>query len=425
MTDKKHVIIIGAGFGGLQAVKILGNKKDVTITIIDKTNHHLFQPLLYQIASAVLSPADIAIPVRLLTEKYKNVTVVMDEVTGIDKTSKTVTLGDRIMKYDYLILATGAETSYFGNTDWMKYTCGLKNLNDALLIRNRLLFAFEEAENQPERAAELLKFVIIGGGPTGVELAGSIAELSRRIIRKDFRNIDTAKSEIILIEGGPDLIPSFDRKLSVYTKTQLQKRGVNVLLNTRVMKIEKNKAVLKTFEGEKEIYPSLMIWAAGIEAVPLSSSLEETTDRQKRLIVNNDCSLKDHPEIFAIGDIAHYTGEDGKPLPGVGPVAMQQGRYAARTILNEIKGKPRKAFKYFFKGNMATIGRKDAVTEFRSLRLTGFIAWLAWLFVHLMYQVGFKNKVSILITWIWSYFTFGAGARVIVNPVQLKNLSES
>ena len=349
----------------------------------------------------------------------------MDEVTGIDKTSKTVTLGDRIMKYDYLILATGAETSYFGNTDWMKYTCGLKNLNDALLIRNRLLFAFEEAENHPERAAELLKFVIISGGPTGVELAGSIAELSRRIIRKDFRNIDTAKSEIILIEGGPDLIPTFDRKLSVYTKTQLQKRGVNVLLNTRVMKIEKNKAVLKTFEGEKEIYPSLMIWAAGIEAVPLSSSLEETTDRQKRLIVNNDCSLKDHPEIFAIGDIAHYTGEDGKPLPGVGPVAMQQGRYAARTILNEIKGKPRKAFKYFFKGNMATIGRKDAVTEFRSLRLTGFIAWLAWLFVHLMYQVGFKNKVSILITWIWSYFTFGAGARVIVNPVQLKNLSES
>ena len=425
MTEKKHVIIIGAGFGGLQAVKILGNKKDVTVTIIDKTNHHLFQPLLYQIASAVLSPADIAIPVRLLTEKYKNVTVVMDEVTGIDKTSKTVTLGDRIMKYDYLILATGAETSYFGNTDWMKYTCGLKNLNDALLIRNRLLFAFEEAENQPERAAELLKFVIIGGGPTGVELAGSIAELSRRIIRKDFRNIDTAKSEIILIEGGPDLIPSFDRKLSVYTKTQLQKRGVNVLLNTRVMKIEKNKAVLKTFEGEKEIYPSLMIWAAGIEAVPLSSSLEETTDRQKRLIVNNDCSLKDHPEIFAIGDIAHYTGEDGKPLPGVGPVAMQQGRYVARTILNEIKGKPRKVFKYFFKGNMATIGRKDAVTEFRSLRLTGFIAWLAWLFVHLMYQVGFKNKVSILITWIWSYFTFGAGARVIVNPVQLKNLSES
>ena len=417
MEFKKHVIIIGAGFGGLQAVKKLSRDKELRITFIDRSNHHLFQPLLYQVATAVLSPADIAIPTRSLTDKWKNVTVIMDEVTRIDKDNKTVFFDGRSMNFDYLILAMGAQTGYFGHDDWKKYTTGLKNLNDALKIRQRLLISFEEAENNPDRAKELLKYVIVGGGPTGVELAGSIGELTRRIIKKDFRNIDTAKSEIILIEGSADLLQDFGRELSVYTKEQLQKRGVNVMLNTRVEKIEQNKVFVKTLEGEKIIDANIIIWAAGVQAVPLTSELDENLDRQKRIIVNSDCSLPDHPDIFVIGDMAAFKTAGGKYLPGISAVAMQEGRYVASTIINDLKGKPRKSFEYFDKGSMATIGRKDGVAKFRKFKLTGLIGWLGWLFVHLFYQVGFKNKISILITWIWSYLTFGAGARVIVNPI--------
>lgn len=417
MEYKKHVIIIGAGFGGLQAVKKLAADKELRITFIDRSNHHLFQPLLYQVATAVLSPADIAIPTRSLTDKWKNVTVIMDEVTRIDKQNKTVFFNDRSLKFDYLILAMGAQTGYFGHDDWKNYTTGLKNLKDALRIRQRLLISFEEAENNPEKANELLRYVIVGGGPTGVELAGSIGELSHRIIKKDFRNIDTSKSEIILIEGGADLLQDFGRELSVYTKKQLQKRGVNVMLNTRVEKIAENKVIVKTLEGVKTINANIIIWAAGVEAVPLTRELNENLDRQKRIIVNSDCSLPDHPDIFVIGDMAAFKTADGKFLPGVSAVAMQEGRYVAFTIRNDLKGKERKPFKYFDKGSMATIGRKDGVARFRKFRLTGLLGWLGWLFVHLFYQVGFKNKVSILITWIWSYLTFGAGARVIVNPI--------
>lgn len=417
MGIDKHVVIIGAGFGGLQAVKKLAKNKDLRITFIDRSNHHLFQPLLYQVATAVLSPADIAIPTRSLTDKWKNVTVIMDEVTRIDKENKTVYFDGRSLKFDYLILAMGAQTGYFGHDDWRNYTTGLKNLKDALKIRQRLLISFEEAENHPERAKELLKYVIVGGGPTGVELAGSIGELSHRIIKKDFRNIDTSKSEIILIEGGSDLLVEFGRQLSVYTKLQLQKRGVNVMLNTRVEKIESNKVYVKTLDGDKVINANIIIWAAGVEAVPLTRELNENLDRQKRIIVNNDCSLPDHPDIFVIGDMAAFKTAEGKFLPGVSAVAMQEGRYVASNILKKIKGKSAKPFEYFDKGSMATIGRKDGVARFRNFRLTGLLGWLGWLFVHLFYQVGFKNKVSILITWIWSYLTFGAGARVIVNPI--------
>jgi NADH dehydrogenase len=417
MEFKKHVIIIGAGFGGLQAVKKLARDKALRITFIDRSNHHLFQPLLYQVATAVLSPADIAIPTRSLTDKWENVTVIMDEVIRIDKENKTVFFDMGSLKFDYLILAMGAQTGYFGHDDWKKYTTGLKNLNDALRIRQRLLISFEEAENNPDKAKELLKYVIVGGGPTGVELAGSIGELTRRIIKKDFRNIDTAKSEIILIEGSADLLQDFGRELSVYTKEQLQKRGVNVMLNTRVEKIEQNKVFVKTLEGEKIIDANIIIWAAGVQAVPLTSELDENLDRQKRIIVNSDCSLPDHPYIFVIGDMAAFKTAGGKYLPGISAVAMQEGRYVASTIINDLKGKPRKSFEYFDKGSMATIGRKDGVAKFRKFKLTGLIGWLGWLFVHLFYQVGFKNKISILITWIWSYLTFGAGARVIVNPI--------
>ncbi|HQY20087.1 MAG TPA: NAD(P)/FAD-dependent oxidoreductase [Ignavibacteria bacterium] len=413
MDDRKHVIVIGAGFGGLQAVKKLSGNKDIRITFIDRKNHHLFQPLLYQVATAVLNPADIAIPTRSLTYKMKNVTVLMDEVTEIDKSNKRIILNDKVLPYDYLVIATGAMTSYFGHSIWKEYTLGLKNLMDALSIRNKLLFSFEEAENHPDRADELLKYIIIGGGPTGVELAGSIAELSNSIINDDFRNIDTRKSKIILIEGGSDLLPSFDRKLSVYTKKRLEKRGVTIMLNSRVLNIEKNSVFIKAPDGERTLHGNLIIWAAGVKAVPLNADSGFDVDRQQRIKVNKYCSLNEYPDVFAIGDAADFTDENGKPLPGLSAVAMQQGRYVAKCIINDIKKKSNEPFRYLNKGNMATIGRMDAVGEVSKFRITGTLAWLLWLFVHLFYQVGFKNRVTILITWIWSYFTFGASARII------------
>jgi NADH:quinone reductase (non-electrogenic) len=419
MAEKKHVIIVGAGFGGLQAVKKLSKDKSLKITLIDKTNHHLFQPLLYQIATAVLSPADIAIPTRSMTEKMKNVTVIMDEVTAIDKENNIIYFDGRSLKYDYLILAMGAKSGYFGHDDWKKHTSGLKSLTDALKIRRQILMSFEEAENYPEDARKLLKYIIIGGGPTGVELAGSIAELSHRIVRKDFRNIDTNKSEIILIEGGPELVPTFDKKLSLYTKKQLEKRGVKVLLNTRVQNIEDKKVFVRTQDGEeKEIEGNIIIWAAGVEPVSITSELGVELDRGKRIIVNQYCALPGYPNVFVIGDMSDFKTESGESLPGVSPVAMQQGRYVAKLIIDELKGKKRlKPFHYLDKGTMATIGRKNAIAEYKSFKMTGLIGWLAWLFVHLYYQVGFKNKISILLTWMWSYLTFGAGARVIQDAV--------
>ncbi|MEO8445852.1 MAG: NAD(P)/FAD-dependent oxidoreductase [bacterium] len=425
MQENVNVIVIGAGFGGLQAVKKLARQKNFRITLIDKTNHHLFQPLLYQVATAVLSSADIAIPSRSLTEKYENVTVIMEEVTRIDKENKSVFFNGRSLKYDFLILAMGAQTGYFGHEDWKKYTSGLKNLPDALEIRKRLLLSFEEAENHPEDAGKLLKYIIIGGGPTGVELAGSIAELSHVIIRKDFRNIDTSKAEIILIEGGADLVPSFDRTLSVYTKKQLEKRGVTVMLNSRVANVEDKIIYVNTLDGQKIIEGNIIIWAAGVEPVPMTQNMGISLDRSKRVIVNQYCYIDGYPDIFVIGDMSDHKQANGKPLPGLGPVAMQQGRYVAKFIINKLKGKQTPPFRFLDKGNMATIGRKNAIAEFRSLKMTGLIGWFAWLFVHLYYMVGFKNKISILITWIWSYLTFGAGARVIQDPINSKSKENS
>lgn len=420
MIEKKTIIVAGAGFGGLQAVKKLMRNRRLEVIWIDRSNHHLFQPLLYQIASAVLSPADIALPARLLTRGRKNVTVIMDEITGIDKANRLVIIGDRQFRYDYLILSLGAQTGYFGRNDWKQFASGLKSLNDALQIRKRILLSFEQAENHPGESERLLNYVIVGGGPTGVEVAGSLAELSGRIMKRDFRNIDTTKTKITLIEAGSDLLPSFDRSLSVYTKQALLKRGVNVMLNTRVKDISQNRVLVSTQEGEKEINTGLIIWAAGIESVPITSQLTDKLDRQKRVLVNSNCSLDGFPEIFVIGDMAAFKDKHGKFLPGVGPVAMQQGRHAAKTILRELKGKKREPFRYIDKGNMATIGRKDAVAEFKGLKMKGFTGWIAWLLVHLFYQVGFKNKLNILITWIWSYLTFGAGARVITDPIHEK-----
>jgi NADH dehydrogenase len=417
MSQQKHVVIVGAGFGGLQAVKKLSKDKSLKITLIDRTNHHLFTPLLYQVATAVLSPADIAIPTRNLTRGMKNVTVIMENVTGVDLDKREVFFNDTSVKYDYLILTAGTQTSYFGHDKWEEFTLGLKDLVDALRIRKRILFSFEEAENHPERADELLNYIIIGGGPTGVEMAGSIAELSHNIIKKDFRKIDTTKTKITLIEAGPRLLPSFDEKLSEYTKRSLEKRGVKVLVNTRVENIEENKVYI----SNEVLHSQLIIWAAGVEPVPVAQQLKLQHDRQKRIIVNKYCSTDDYPEVFVIGDIAHFE-QGGQPLAGVSPVAMQEGRYVAKIIKEEINGNKReKPFHYINKGTMATIGRKDAVAEFAGFKLKGFIGWIFWLFIHLWYQVGFKNKISILVTWIWSYLTFGATARVIQSPIDSKD----
>ena len=410
-TKQIHVVVVGAGFGGLQVVKKLANRKGIQVTVVDKTNHHLFQPLLYQVATAVLSPSDIAIPARSLTTKMPNVSVMMTEATNVDKEKKLLYCHDKVLPYDYLVLAMGARTSYFGHDQWAEFAPGLKSLADALRIRRNILLSFEQAElaEKAPDVASLLRCVIIGGGPTGVELAGSIAELAHTIIRKDFRRIDPATTEVVLIEAGPRLLPSFSPVLAKITKLQLEKRGVTVMLNAPVLNIDERGVHLQ----DRVIKAQSMIWAAGVETNPFASKLNVALDQAKRVIVNRFCALEEHPEIFVIGDMANFSEGLAHPLPGVSPVAMQQGRFVARTIVNDLKGAARRPFAYLDKGQMATIGRKDAIAEVGPLKLSGVMGWLAWLFVHLFYQVGFKNKVSILLAWVWSYLRFRAGARLI------------
>ncbi|MBK8394735.1 MAG: NAD(P)/FAD-dependent oxidoreductase [Leptospiraceae bacterium] len=413
MAEDKHVVIVGAGFAGLQAAKKLGNRKGIKVTVVDKNNHHLFQPLLYQVASSVLSPADIAIPTRSITTDLQNISIIMSELTEINKEHKKLHLEHTTIQYDYLILAIGARTSYFGNDHWKKFAPGMKNLSDALKVRKNILVSFERAEleTNPAKVAELLNYVVIGGGPTGVELSGAIAELSHHIIRNDFRFIDSSLSKITLIEGGPRLLPSFSEKSSEVARKELVKRGVDVRLNTRVVNIDE-----EGVHTDSEIIKSHnIIWAAGVAANPFTAKLGVELDKSGRVIVDKHCSIPSNPEIFCIGDMANFSEGLDRPLPGVSPVAMQQGRYVADVIMRELSGKERNPFQYFDKGSMATIGRMDAVAEMGNLRMSGILGWLGWLFVHLFYQVGFKNKISILITWIWSYISFQAGARLIQN----------
>lgn len=412
MLNKKRVVVIGAGFGGLQVVHKLGNQKEVDVVLIDKRNHHLFQPLLYQVATAVLSPADIAIPTRSILNSYKNVRVIMGEVHSVDFKKQIVYYGEkRSLDYDYLVLAIGSKTSYFGKDSWKKYTIGLKNLLDALAIRKKILMTFEEAEIAPDPidARKLLNYVVVGGGPTGVEMAGAIAELSYQIMKKDFRNIDPRLAKVTLIEAGPRLLSQFHPELSEFTKKSLEKRGVRVLLNSPVRKIDSKGVHLDT----ETIESRTIIWAAGVEGTDFALRLGVPLDKSKRILVDSECRVKGFSNVFALGDAANFSEGLDRPLPGVSPVAMQQGRYIADWILRDIQNKPKKPFRYFDKGSMATIGRKDAVAQIGKIRLKGFLGWLAWLFVHLFYQVGFKNKVSILISWIWSYLVFRAGARLI------------
>ncbi|MDQ3002239.1 MAG: NAD(P)/FAD-dependent oxidoreductase [Fibrobacterota bacterium] len=409
---KKHVVIIGGGFGGIRAAKALGRTGKFQVTVLDRKNHHLFQPLLYQVATASLNPSDIAVPIRQILARWDDVRVHMEVVTSVDKAGKAVITESHRHPYDYLVMACGASHSYFGRNDWEDLAPGLKTVEQALEIRRRVLTAFEQAEKEgdPARQARLLTFVVIGGGPTGVELAGALAELNRTIVSKEFRSIRSHNTRVILLQGGERLLPAFDPRLSEKAKAALEKMGVEVKLDKIARDITPQGVKL----DNEFIETSNVLWAAGVKPTALNKLLGVPMDREGRVIVNPDLSLPGSPEIFVIGDQAHFDTPHG-PLPGLAPVAMQQGVAAAMNILRDAVGKPRKPFRYLDKGIMAVIGRSHAVTQFHGLKLSGFPAWIMWLFVHIMYLVGHRNRIIVLINWAWSYFTFKRGARLITT----------
>lgn len=409
----RRVVIIGGGFGGLEAAKAL-RKASVRITLLDRQNHHLFQPLLYQVATAALSPADIAEPLRHILRKQENVEVILSEAKSIDAAGRRVMTTDGPLEYDYLIVAAGARHSYFGHDEWEKAAPGLKSLDDALEIRRRMLMAFEIAEktrDDAEREAAMT-FVIVGGGPTGVEMAGAIAEIARVTLIKDFRHIDSSQARVHLIEGGPEILSAFSGELPESARKQLANLGVEVRLGTRVEQVSEEGVELS---GGEKIASKTVIWAAGNAASPLGASLGVPLDPQGRVIVKEDCSIPGHGEVFVIGDQAHFAAGEGKPLPGLSPVAMQQGRHVAKNLIALLRGQPTERFEYFDKGSMATIGRNAAVAEMGSIRFSGIIAWFAWLFVHLIFLVGFRNRIAVLFNWAYAYLTYGRGARLITG----------
>ena len=410
-----RVVIVGGGFGGLEAAKKLACK-NVRLTVIDRTNYHLFQPLLYQVATAALSPADIAAPIRAILHKCNNVEVMLAEVQSVDVNTRVVHAGDLAVQYDYLILATGARHSYFGHPEWEHLAPGLKSLEDAVEIRRRILLAFEFAEkiSDPAARAAAMTFVIIGGGPTGVEMAGAIAEIARHTLARDFRHIDPSSARVVLIESEPQVLAAFPEDLRTSAMKQLQDLGVEVRAGVHATDL--TEAGLRV--GDEFIPCRVKIWAAGNNASFVGKSLGVPIDRVGRVIVQNDLTIPGHPEVQVIGDLANLTGKDGKPLPGVSPVAMQQGRHAARNILNIIEGRKPQRFWYFDKGNMATIGRNKAVADLHVLHLSGLPAWVAWLFVHIVFLVGFRNRVAVLFQWAWAYLTFNKGARLITRNFQ-------
>ena len=409
------VVILGGGFAGLNAAKGLGNSKN-DVWLIDKTNHHLFQPLLYQVATAALSPADIAVPIREILSPYENVTVLMGEVVSVDKDNKQVVLrnGDRI-GYEYLIIGLGARHSYFGNDAWEPFAPGLKTLSDALKLRERILMSFEKAErcDSISEAKKYLNFVIIGGGPTGVEMAGAIAEIAYETMFKNFRRIDPTKTKIYLVEGSPHILPVYPESLSQKAQGYLEHFGVKVITGKRVTSITKEGVT-----AEDVFIPAEnILWAAGNQASPVLKSLGIPLDRQGRAVVDADLSIPEHPEIFVIGDAACAMDKKGKPLPGLAPVAVQQGRYIAQIIRKQLPKNDRPPFVYFDKGTMATVGKTKAIGTFGKIQFSGFIAWIAWCFVHVLYLIGFRNRLVVLTQWLFSYFSSQRGARLINRSI--------
>ena len=414
--QKPRVVIVGAGFGGLEAAKKLACK-DVFVTVIDRTNYHLFQPLLYQVATAALSPADIAAPIRAVLSKCKNMEVILAEVRSVDVDARKVKMSDGTeLDYDFLVLATGARHSYFGHDEWEKLAPGLKSLEDAIEVRRRLLTAFEYAERITDEAARraAMTFVIIGGGPTGVEMAGAIAEIARHTLAKDFCHIDPSQARVILVEGDPRLLAAFPEDLSASALKQLVDLGVEVRTGARATDLTETGVQV----GDEFIPCRVKIWAAGNNASFVGKTLGAPIDQVGRVMVNDDLTIPGHPEVQVIGDLANFSHQTGQPLPGVSPVAMQQGRLAARNILAMIDGHKPQRFYYWDKGNMATIGRHKAVADLKLVHLSGLPAWLAWLFVHLIFLVGFRNRLLVLFQWAWAYLTFNAGARLITRNFQ-------
>ena len=416
MNVSPRIVVLGAGFGGLTFCQELQNP-NVRITVVDRTNHHLFQPLLYQVATAGLSAPEIAQPIRSILSTQENVTVLMDEVVDVKLTSREVVLKSKTLAYDYLVIALGGQTNYFGHPEWEEFAPGLKTLADAVNIRSRVLLAFEEAENTDDEAehARLMTVVIIGGGPTGVELAGAFAELATHVLARDFRHIDPRHARIILLEGGPRLLTMLSEDLSESATRQLARLGVKIRMSTRVKDIRRGEVELDSGEV---IRAESIIWAAGVGASHLTPKLGVPLDRGGRIKVNADLSVPGHPEVFAIGDVASAMQANGQPVPGVSPGAIQMAQHVVKIIDAELdhEVRERPAFSYFDKGTMATIGRSKAVAQVGPIKLTGFIAWMAWLILHLVFLIGFRNKLVVLIQWIYSYFAYKRGARIIASP---------
>lgn len=422
-----HVVIIGGGFGGLYAAKSLG-KVGVDVTLIDKRNFHLFQPLLYQVATGTLSPADISSPLRSVLNRSKNTKVLMGEVIDIDPHQQKVILPNQELTYDSLIVATGVSHHYFGNDEWETVAPGLKTVEDALEIRRRIFVAFEAAEKEtdPEKRRAWLNFVIVGGGATGVELAGAIAELAYSTLKNDFRNINTASAQILLLEGMDRILPPYDPQLSVQAEASLKRLGVTVQTKTLVTDITDNIVTIRNGDQIEQIPARTILWAAGVKASPMGQVLAKRTgaqiDRVGRVTVEPDMSISGYPNIFVIGDLANFSHQNGKPLPGVAPVAMQQGQYVAAQIQQQLTGNSLIPFRYFDRGSLAVIGRNAAVVDLGFIKFSGFLAWLTWVFVHIYFLVEFDNKLVVMMQWAWNYWTRKRGARLITGEASMLNV---
>jgi NADH dehydrogenase len=407
-----HALILGGGFAGIYAAKRLGNQP-VSVTLVDRQNHHNFQPMLYQVATAALSPNDIASPIRSILRRYRNAEVILGEVVAIDTLTRNVSLTDgSVLHYDYLLVGLGARHSYFGHAEWEPLAPGLKEIDDGLEIKRRVLLAFERAEREPDpvKRQAHLTFVVVGGGPTGVEVAGALAEIRRYALLRDFRHIDSREASVILLEGGKRILSGYPPTLSAKAKQTLRNLGVEVREQTLVTGIDGE----SVHAAGWRIPSRTIVWAAGNETSPVLKSLAVAQDRQGRVIVDQQCTIPGHPEVFVLGDACQFI-QDGKPLPATCPVAIQQGQYAARAILDDLSKRPRSAFRYRDKGQLAVIGRGRAVADIRNFRLSGFLAWLIWIFVHIFFLIGFRNRLIVLIEWAWSYVTYQRGARVITG----------
>jgi NADH dehydrogenase len=411
MSSRPHVVIVGGGFGGLAAARGLG-RAPVDVTIVDRANHHLFQPLLYQVATAALSPADIASPIRQIVHRQRNTRVLLDEVTGVDLGTRRVLLRQGALSYGFLVLASGATHSYFGHDEWMHHAPGLKSIEDALDIRRRMLVAFEQAERETDRDAvrQWLTFVVVGGGPTGVEMAGAFAEIARHTLARDFRRIDPRMARVILVESGPRLLAAYPEDLSEKAKTQLEGLGVQVWSGATVTRIDDHGVEV----GSDRVASRTVVWGAGVQASPLGRALGVPVDRVGRVRVEPELTVPGHAEVFVIGDLAAFE-QDGRPVPGVAPAALQMGAHAAVNVQRAVRGEPLAPFLFRDKGSLATIGRSRAVGLIGRLHLSGFVAWLAWIFVHIFTLIGFRNRLVVLFTWTWAYLTWQRSARLIIG----------